>query len=400
MHDDEAMAPLAGIRVADFSTVMAGPMCTRMLASLGADVVKIESPAGDYTRGAAPLRDGGSAYFAELNNCKRSVVLDLRQEPARTAARAIIERSDVVVENMRVGTMARFALDYDTLSADFPELVYCSITGFGQDAADASRPATAQIIHALVGYDRAFLSYQPGDPPPPATGLYAADGVAGALAVAGILAALRVRDRTGVGQHVDVALDRALLSMMTYEVAAAQFPPGYVRKGYRAVRTTDGYVMVAAVTERNFEALARAIDRPDLLTDPRFAGTSERWHHYDALHNVIETWSTTMSSVDCVVRLQERGVPAACYRTVEEYLSDPEIRRRTLVPAKDSAGDLLVTGRPFGLHGPDDQEKTDPVPVVVPDLGADTREVLAEVLGPAAAEELIASGAAAEAGQR
>lgn len=384
--------PLAGVRVADFSTVMAGPMCTKLLASLGADVVKIEPPAGDYTRGAAPLRGGSSAYFAELNNGKRSVVLDLRHPDARTAALALVDRSEIVVENMRVGTMAKYGLDYETLVAHRPELVYCSITGFGQGSPNARRPATAQIIHAAVGYDRAFASYQQGEVPPPATGLYAADGLAGAHAVTGILAALRVRDRTGRGAHVDVALDHALLSMMTYEIATAQFPPGFTRKGYRPVRARDGYVMVAAVTERNFEALCAVLDRFDLRTDPRFARTADRWRAYDALHAVIEEWSLCRTASECADAFLAAGVPATTYQSVEEYLGDRDVHDRVLVPAKDDAGELHVTALPFRLGG---HTRAGPrVPVSVPALGADTRDILIEVLGSEEAERLIASGAA------
>lgn len=391
-------SPLAGIRVADFSTVMAGPLCTRMLASLGADVVKIESPAGDYTRGAVPLRDSSSAYFAELNNGKRSVVLDLRAPAGREAALALVKASDVLVENMRAGTMAKYGLDYDTLSTGKPDLVYCSITGYGHDSPDARRPATAQIIHAKVGYDRAFSSYQPGEPPPPATGLYAADGVAGSLAVSGVLAALRVRDHTGRGSHVDVALDHALLSTMTYEVATAQFPPDYVRKGYRAVRARDEWVMIAAVTEQNFAALCGVLEaagEASPAADPRFARTAERWRHYDELHDAVEAWSRNLPATECVRILEEAGVPATTYGTVSEYLADPLVHDRVLVPAKDGAGDLYVTGLPFHLSGPEGDDDLMPLPpVAVPGLGSDTRDVLAEVVGAEEADRLIRSGAA------
>lgn len=389
--------PLAGVRVADFSTVMAGPLCTRMLAALGADVIKIESPVGDYTRGAVPMRDSWSAYFAELNNGKRSIVLDLRRHEGRQAALALVEASDVLVENMRVGTMAKYGLDYDSLAARKPSLVYCSITGYGQDSPDAGRPATAQIIHARVGYDHAFSSYQPGEPPPPATGLYAADGMAGSLAVSGILAALRVRDRSGRGSHVDLALDQALLSTMTYEVATAQFPPDYVRKGYRAVRARDGWVMVAAVTERNFEALSGVLasaGHAPLVSDPRFARTADRWRHYDDLHDVVEAWSQTLAADECARILGDAGVPATTYGSVAEYLAERSVRERVLVPAKDGAGDLQVTGLPFRLSGPGKDNELPPAPVTVPGLGADTREVLEEVIGAIEADRLIRCGAA------
>jgi crotonobetainyl-CoA:carnitine CoA-transferase CaiB-like acyl-CoA transferase len=387
--------PLTGIRVADFSTVMAGPYCTRILAGLGADVIKIEPPRGDYTRGAAPLRGSSSAYFAELNNGKRSVVLDLGQPLAKQAARALADASDVVVENMRPGKMERLGLDFDTLAREHAELIYCSITGFGQDSEAADRPATAQVVHALVGYDCAFMAYQGGESSPPATGLYAADGIAGALAVSGILAALRVRDLTGVGRHVDVALDQALLSMMTYEVQTAQFPPGYVRKGYRPVRTRDGYLMIAAVTQRNFAALCEAMGRPDLLSDSRFADTAPRWRAYDELHAIIEQWTLSVSTSECERRLIAAGVPAARYQTVADYLSTPGTSRRIMRNARDASGNLAVTGLPFRMTR-SGEGTADSLPAAcVPGLGADTFDVLCEVVGPRRARELIECGAAA-----
>jgi CoA:oxalate CoA-transferase len=389
--------PLDGLRVLDFTTVMAGPYCTRLLAGLGAEVVKVESPDGDYTRGAEPLRGGRSAYFAELNNGKSGIMLDLKQPKALQAALALACRADVVVENFRPGVMARLGLDYATLSQRRPELVYCSVSGYGQDGPWSRRPATAQAVHATVGYDLAFAAYQQGDAPPPATGLFVADGVAGALAVSGILAALRSRDQTGLGRHVDVSLDRALLSMMVYEVQTAQFDPGFVRKGYRPARTKDGFVMIAAVNKRNFEALSSVIGRPDLLTDPRFATTAPRWRAYEELHAIIEDWTSRLTSEQCEATLLEAGVPVAQYRTVRDFLSAPDNRGRILTTVADAAGTLDVTGLPFTLFTPAGASpaRATPAPAAlpsprhVPDLGEDTRAVIAAWLGADAAVDLL-----------
>jgi crotonobetainyl-CoA:carnitine CoA-transferase CaiB-like acyl-CoA transferase len=397
--------PLAGVRVLDFTTVMAGPYCTRVLAGLGAEVVKVESPDGDYTRGAEPMhgpargpaRGGRSAYFAELNNGKSGIMLDLRQPRGREAAVALARRADVIVQNFRPGVLARYGLDYETISASSPAIVYCSVSGYGQDGPWARRPATAQAVHATVGYDLAFAAYQQGEAPPPATGLFVADGMAGALAVGGILAALRVRDATGEGRHVDVSLDRALLSMLVYEVQTAQFDPGFTRKGYRPARTKDGFVMIAAVNKRNFESLSRVIDRGDLLTDPRFATTAPRWRAYDELHAIIEEWTTRRTTDECEAALLEAGVPVAQYRTVRDYLGDPAAAERILASAEDAAGTLRVTGLPFGINRSKKPTTTsarpaDPGPSEprrVPELGEHTREVLAAWLGDEAAERLL-----------
>ncbi|MGW1025670.1 CaiB/BaiF CoA transferase family protein [Streptomyces sp. NPDC002577] len=400
LEAETTMLPLDGLRVVDFTTVMAGPYCTRVLSSLGADVIKIESRDGDYTRGAAPLRDNSSAYFAELNNGKRGVVLDLKHELGRAAAQEMIAQADVVVENMRAGVMARLGLDYPSMSRRKPDLVYCSITGFGQDSPYATRPATAQVVHATVGYDRAFAAYQRDDTELPATGLFAADGMAGALAVSGILAALRVRDLTGQGRHVDVALDQALLSMMVYEVQTARFPMDYTRKGYRPARTKDGAVMIAAVNKRNFEALSRVLERPDLLTDPRFATTAPRWRSYGELHAIIEEWTGTRTSEECERALVDAGVPATRYRTVEEYLAEPQARERMMTPAQDGAGRLDVTGLPFRLTPSRPTAPGAGAAAVrhVPELGGDTRAVLSEWLGRERADAVLDAGAAYDAG--
>lgn len=380
--------PLTGIRVLDFTTVMAGPYCTRVLSSLGADVVKVESPDGDYTRGAEPLRDGASAYFAELNNGKQGVRLDLRAPDDLALALRLADRADVVVQNFRPGVMARYGLDYPALAARRPELVYCSISGYGQTGPWSRRPATAQVVHATVGYDLAFAAYQAGQAPPPATGLFVADGMAGAHAVAGILAALRLRDATGVGRHVDVALDVSLLSALVYETQTAQFDPGFVRKGYRPARTADGFVMIAAVNKRNFESLTAVIGRPDLLTDPRFATTGPRWRAYDRLHEIVEEWTATRTSAQCEEALLSAGVPVAQYRTVGEYVAQPHVAQRLLDDAVDAAGPLKVTGAPFRLASPSDSGSPSPAapgrrPRAVPGLGEHNDEVVGRWLGDA-----------------
>jgi CoA:oxalate CoA-transferase len=398
--------PLEGMRVLDFTTVMAGPYCTRLLSSMGAEVVKVESPDGDYTRGAEPMRGGRSAYFAELNNGKSGIMLDLKDPRALRTAAALACQADVIVQNFRPGVMARLGLDYATLSLARPDLVYCSVSGYGQAGPWARRPATAQAVHATVGYDLAFAAYQQGNAAPPATGLFVADGMAGALAVSGILAALRVRDLTGRGRHVDISLDRALLSMLVYEVQTAQFDPGFVRKGYRPAQTKDGFVMIAAVNKRNFEALSEVIGRPDLLTDPRFATTAPRWRAYDELHAIIEEWTTRHTSEHCEAVLLDAGVPVAQYRSVGDYLGDPLNRDRILTPAVDAAGPLDVTGLPFTLEPPAAAAGQVPVPGdpaavpgqavtahvqprQVPELGEDTRSVITAWLGAAAADDLL-----------
>lgn len=396
-RDGEARE-LFGLRVADFTTVMAGPYCTRLLSDRGAEVVKVESRDGDSVRHATPLRDGHSAYYAQLNTGKRSVGLDLRSEGGRRAARALIDGSDVVVENFRPGVMARFGLDYDTVGRRRPDIVYCSVSGYGQTGPWADRPAVAQAVHAVSGFDTSLLRYQTTPMAPLSGGMFVADALAGALAFGGVLAALRARDSTGVGRHVDIALLDGVLSLMAYEVANAQFPQGYDRKGYPPARTRDGYVMVAAVNDRAFAALARVIGAPELVDDPRFCTTQARWEHTTDFLGLLEAWTGARTAAEVERLMLEAGVPASQYWTVEEQMESAQARHRgTFALAEDDAGQVRVVV-PMHLRGPDEAPGgSAPVARRVAQRGADTREVLTNLLGEEDAEELIGRGDAFEA---
>ena len=206
-HDTSSKTgPLSGIRVLDFTIMMAGPYATRYLADMGADVIKIEAPEGDYIRQREPLRDGCSAYFGHLNAGKRSVCLDLKDPASVAAVKKMVESADVVVENFRPGAMARLGLGYEALSAINPRLVYCSVSGFGQTGPDAERPAYAQIVMAASGYEVAFAGYQDHGDRPANTAIFIADVLGALFAYSGILAALNHRHATGRGQHVDTTL--------------------------------------------------------------------------------------------------------------------------------------------------------------------------------------------------
>ena len=216
-----------GLRVIDFTTTIAGPHCTRLLADLGAEVIKIETPDGDMMRTRPPLRNGASAMFGQLNAGKKSVALDLKSEPARAALLKLVESADVVVENYRPGVTSRLGIDYETLSSSRKDLIYCSISGYGQSGPSSQLAAYAPVIHASSGYDHAHLSYQPGRDRPDYCGIYIADVLAGTYAFGAINAALLHRQATGAGQHIDVSMLEAMLSLTLLEMQEAQFemPP-------------------------------------------------------------------------------------------------------------------------------------------------------------------------------
>src|SRR5262245_61665715 len=310
---------LSGVRVLDLTTTIAGPHCVRMLADLGARVVKVESPEGDLMRSRPPLRDGASSAFGQLNAGKQSVVLDLKRPEAIEILTRLVARSDVLVENYRPGVMRRLGLGWETLRAARPDLVYCAISGYGQTGPSAELPAYAPVIHAASGYDVAHLSYQEGRDRPDACGVFIADVLSGTYAFGAIMAALYHRRATGQGQMVDVSMLESMLTMTLTEMQRAQFPvplPG--RPMFGPLQTKDGYVNLAVASERTFRDLARAAGREDWLTDARFARYADRRRNWHLFMDELEDWSRTLSTDDCLAVFERHSVPCARYRSVEE----------------------------------------------------------------------------------
>src|SRR6266478_4790404 len=215
---------LDGLRVLDFTTTIAGPHCARMLADLGAEVIKIEAPEGDMMRTRPPLRNGASTSFGQLNAGKKSIVLDLKTSQAVEAVRRLVATADVVVENFRPGVMRRFGLDYEALAPIKPELIYCAISGYGQTGPSAGLPAYAPVIHASSGYDLAQIAYQDEARRPDYCGIYIADVLTGTYAFGAITAALYDRQASGAGRMIDVSMLESMLSLTLSEIQTAQFP--------------------------------------------------------------------------------------------------------------------------------------------------------------------------------
>ena len=367
-----AEAPLAGIRVLDFSQIMAGPHCTRLLADAGAEVIKLEPLGGDQMRQRAPLREGRSTYYGQLNCGKRSVAVDLRKDDGRDIACAIAARSDVVVENFRPGAMARLGLDYDTLAKLKPDLVYCSISGFGQTGPAADRPAYAPMINAGSGHDLVHMRYQDNADKPPNSAIFVPDVLGGTYAFGAIH-----KFRTGRGQYIDVSLTEAAVGVLIHELQDAQFPSEKPRFAYGPSRAADGYVMVPPFTERNFHALAKTIGRPKIMEDPRFSSAAARAAHWKELMALVEAWTSQRTMAECEKILLEAGCPCSAYREISDALSDPQLAHRGFIAeAQDGAGSFRVAGSPYTFS-----EGTVRIGSYVADLGADARDVLADVLG-------------------
>lgn len=339
------------LRVLDFSTTIAGPHCARMLADMGAEVIKIESAEGETMRTRPPVRNGFSSLYGQLNAGKKSLVLDLKAPDAVEAVRRLVTTADILVENFRPGVMRRLKLDYGSLQPLNPKLIYCSISGYGQTGPSAELPAYAPVIHAASGFDMAHLSYQPGRHRPDYCGIYHADVLTGVYAFGAISAALYQRQINGKGQHIDVSMLESMLSLTPNEVQGAQFsvkPPS--RPMFGPIETADGYVMVTIASERTFQSLMRASNRPEWIDDPRFARYADRRDHWTDLMDGVETWSRTITTEKCLSELNARGVPCSAYRTVAEALRDPQLAHRgALAEVEDAAGTFNVVNLPFRM---------------------------------------------------
>ncbi|NQV60879.1 MAG: CoA transferase [Alphaproteobacteria bacterium] len=331
MHDQAgglAPGPLDGIRVLDFSMFLAGPYCTRLMADMGAEIIKVEPPGGDFLRQSPPFRDGKSAYFGQINCGKKSLELDMKDDLGRELVRRLMPTVDVVLENFRPGVMARLGLDYDTLSALRPGLVYCSISGYGQTGPGALLPAFAPIIHAASGYDLIMMDYQNIGDKPPAVRSTVADILGATHAFGAINAALVQRLRTGRGQYIDVAMMDAMHNLLGFEYQAAQIENPDRPIVFSPIRTADGFVMVAPVSPANFAALANAAGRPELIHDPRFNNVTIRVRNWDLLLAEIEQWSLTQTTDACEGTIQAAGCPCTRYLRIGQAMVEPQIIAR------------------------------------------------------------------------
>ncbi len=374
-HESTTTKAFAGLRVLDFSTTIAGPHCARMLADMGAEVIKIETDGGETMRSRPPLRNGWSTVFGQLNVGKKSMVLDLKSPEGIEAARRLVAQADILVENFRPGVMRRLRLDYDMLRALNPRLIYCSISGYGQTGPSAELPAYAPVIHAASGYDMAHLAYQPGRSRPDYCGIYHADVLTGTYGFGAIAAALYQRTVTGIGQHIDVSMLESMLTLTLTELQAAQFAVKPApRPMFGPTETADGYVMITVASEKTFQSLMKVIGRPEWITDPRFAVYSARRDNWADLMDGTEVWSRQLSTQACLVALDAEGVPASAYRTVSEALRDPQLaHRQALSEVADGGGSFRVLNLPFRMSGAD----TTPGKRMAA-LGEHTRELLDE----------------------
>ncbi len=340
--------PLAGVRVLDFTMYVAGPYCSRLMADMGAEVIKVEPPGGEVMRSAPPFQGSQSAYFGHINCGKKCIELDLKDPAAIDAVKRLLPGIDVVLENYRPGVMARLGLGYDVLCALKPDLIYCSVSGYGQTGSDAGKPAFATIINASSGFDLMMKDYETSLERPMRHRSNAPDFMGGVHACAAICAALFGRDRNGRGQRIDVAMIDAIHNMMAHEYQAAQVENPAKAPVFAPIRASDGFLMVAPVSQANFAALVRAVGREDLATDPRFAEPRSRIENWDALLVLIEAETAKLSAEEAETRINDAGCPCARYLTLAQSMSRPHVRERGAAVGVSDAGEVYrVTNTPM-----------------------------------------------------
>jgi crotonobetainyl-CoA:carnitine CoA-transferase CaiB-like acyl-CoA transferase len=376
------MPPLAGVRVVEFCQVAAGPFCGMLLADMGADVIKVESPEGDGLRQWPPFTQGDSENFASLNRNKRSVVLDLKESSQRDVARQLALSADVVVENFRPGVLAKLGLGYDALATDKPALVYCSISAFGQVGPRAQEGGFDLTVQAVSG-----VMSVTGDKhgAPVKCGVPIADFGAGLYAAFAIVAALHKVRRDGIGDHIDVSMLGATLGMaalQTSEYFGTKRDP--VKLGsahprnapYQAFKARDGYFAMAAGNDRLWHAACTAIARADLAQDPRFATTMLRAANQEALRDLLEADFAQRTVAELLTTFARVGVPCAPINTYSQALADPQVAHMEWVQSltlpngaetRTFASPLKMRHERFGVYRRP------------PALGEHTREVFAEL---------------------
>ena len=329
------MKPLSGVRVLDLSRVLAGPLCTMVLADLGAEVLKVEPPWGDETRAwGPPFLAGESAYFLSVNRGKKSLALDLKAEEGQAILRALAREADVLVENYKVGDLARYGLDYPSLKEENPRLVYLSLTGFGQTGPRAKEPGYDAALQGHIGI--MSVTGEP-DGPPMKVGVAWVDVMTGMMGVAAVLAALLERERSGLGQHIDLSLfDVGLFAManlaQAYLLTGA--PPKRLGNAhpqivpYGAFPAQDGHLILAVGNDDQFRRLCQVLDLPGLAQDERFATNRARVENREALTELLSERLIRRPRAFWLERMKEAGVPAASVNDLREAFQDPQAEAR------------------------------------------------------------------------
>jgi crotonobetainyl-CoA:carnitine CoA-transferase CaiB-like acyl-CoA transferase len=393
---------LTGVRVLDFGRVLAGPYAARHLADLGAEVIKIERPLyGDDTRMDPYIYDDGlSAGFMQLNWGKKSLSIDLRHDDAKTVIRALVAKSDVVIENFRPGVMKKLGFGYEDLAEINPAIIMCSVSAYGQTGPYAQRPGYGPVAEAAAGVPE--LSGEASGPPMP-TVLPIADNMASGRALAAICAALFHRERTGRGEYIDISLLESAFQMHDMAVQQYLASDGTVtmtRRGIRDVTwvpwgffsVNNDWVCIMAGNDASWRSVAQVIGRADLLDDPDYADYEGRSRHRDVIYEAVENWVAAQPSAEVAVgMLTAAGVPAERVNTIAQAVEHPQITARNMLPALDHpiVGQVRVMNSGITLRN-----TSADVRGTAPDLGEHNREILRDLVayGEAEIDRLTSEG--------
>jgi crotonobetainyl-CoA:carnitine CoA-transferase CaiB-like acyl-CoA transferase len=382
---------LDGIRVVDLARVISGPFCTMLLADMGAEVIKVEGPDGESARNSAPRVPGGSAYWITHNRNKKSITLNLWTDKGKDILRELVKRSDIVVENFRPGVIAQIGFDYERLKVAKEDIILISVSGFGQTGPYAHRPAFDQIVQAMGGLT--WLTGQPGTPPARA-GVYVGDYLPGLYAAFGAVLALYHRDHTGRGQHVDVSMMDAVVSMVGIPIA------NYIMTGFAAerrgnrnmyssiapnntYRLADGYVQFNANSPEHFRRFCQALNREDWLQDSRFQPLRGREEFGDELDAMVAVELAPRKVAEVVLLMERAGVPCGPVQSIPQIIVDPQVKARQMIVELEHPvmGKIPVPGVVVKMSGSPGAIRTAP-----PVLGANNEEVYGSILGYAAAD--------------
>jgi crotonobetainyl-CoA:carnitine CoA-transferase CaiB-like acyl-CoA transferase len=392
--------PLAGIRVLDFTRVLAGPAASLALADLGAEVIKIEPPgSGDETRDFPPIRDGESHYFLSVNRGKKSIVIDLKSEAGVQLAKDLAAKCDIVVENYRPGVMDRLGLGYETLSTINPKLIYCAISGYGQTGPLRDRPSFDIVLQAMSG--ALSVNGEPGQQPTK-LGIPLGDLVGGINGPIAILAALHERNTTGRGRYIDISLMDGLIGLLGYIAQLAFFtgedpkPQGSQHPNlvpYGAFPAKDGSIIVACLTNSFWGRICDALGCPEKTSDPRYDAIQKRRDAREEVNAIVSAFTRKKTVAELVALFTEHQVPHAPILGVGEALAQPQTVAREMVVEVEHPvlGPIPIVNRPIKF------DEKQPKPEAPPVLGQHTDEILAEVLdlSSEAIAELRAGGAVA-----
>ncbi|HDL89755.1 MAG TPA: CoA transferase [Thermodesulforhabdus norvegica] len=377
--------PLAGVKVLDLSRVLAGPYCSMMLGDLGADVIKVERPkVGDETREWGPPEAGGeSAYYLCVNRNKRSITVDLKSPEGQEIIRRLAKRSDIVLENYKVGTLQRFGLGYEDLKRVNPSIIYCSITGFGQNGPYKDRPGYDFIIQGMGGI--MSITGEP-DGPPMKVGVAIVDITAGLFACSAILAALYHREKTGKGQYIDIALLDAMVAWLanvgSNYLVSGEIPKRYGNAHpnivpYEPFKTKDGtYINIGVGNDRQWKKFCEIAGLEHLADDPRFATNPQRVIHRKELIPIIAEKMLERTADEWLSELEKNKIPCGPINTLDRVFSDPQVLARQMVVEvpHPTASSVKLVASPMKLsETPCTVERHPPL------LGEHTDEVLKEI---------------------